>query len=83
VMARRGPMGSLWLLRVALIGLGFTLAVLLVARGAVIFGVIVGALAVVRAAVLIVWWRRRDLVRRDPRRFGRPPGGPGAGLGPG
>jgi hypothetical protein len=76
-------MRSLWWLRVALIGLGFTLAVVLVARGAVIFGVIVGALAVVRAAVLIVWWRRRDMVRRDPRRFGRPSGGPGGRFGPG
>jgi hypothetical protein len=83
-MEGRGSMQSLWWLRVALIGLGFTLAVLLVASGAVLFGVIVGALAVVRAAVLVVWWRRRrDLVRRAPRRFGGPPGGPGAGFGPG
>jgi hypothetical protein len=77
-------MRSLWWLRVVLIGLGFTLAVVLVASGSVIFGVIIGALAVVRAAVLIVWWRRRrDLVRRSRHRFDKPPGGPGAGFGPG
>jgi O-antigen/teichoic acid export membrane protein len=77
-------MRSFWWLRVALIGLGLTLAVLFVARGSVLIGVIIGALAVVRAVVLILWWRRRhDFARRSPRRFAKPSDGPGDGFGPG
>ena len=77
-------MPALWSRRVVLIGAGLTLAVVLVASGSVIIGVIIGALAVVRAAVLVVWWyHRHDFARRDPHRFGKPPGGLGDGFGPG
>ncbi len=83
-MAGSGSLRSLWWLRVALVGLGVVLAVAFIANGSVLIGVIVGALAAVRAAVLIVWWRRRrEWVRRSPRRFGNPPDGPGGGFGPG
>jgi hypothetical protein len=55
----------LWL-RVLLVVLGFALAVFLFSVGSVVGGTIILALAVVRAAMLLEWARRR---RQFQRRF--------------
>ena len=62
-------------LRVALLVLAGVLAAFLIARGTVVIGVLVGAMAVVRALLLVTMYRRRrEFARRFPNareRFGQ------------
>jgi len=58
-MGGGGSMNSLWAMRWVLVGLGLLLAVVLIATGSVLIGVIVGALAVTRLAMVLSWQRRR------------------------
>ncbi len=59
-------MKSMLLLRVALLVLAGLLAAFLIARGTVVIGVLVGAMAVLRALMLATMYRRR---RAFARRF--------------
>ena len=61
---RPGPSSTFLWLRIALIVLSAALAVFLFSVGSVIGGTLIGALAVVRAAMLIEWTRRRREFRR-------------------
>lgn len=67
-------MRSMLVLRSILIALGGLLAVLLISRGFVILGVVLGAMAVVRVAMLLSMHRRRAararLIARRRARFG-------------
>lgn len=76
----RQPNKSMVVLRWVVVALGATLGIVLIARGNVVIGALVLALAVARAWMFVVWRRqlarrfprgwRRDLSRRFPRRFG-------------
>jgi Flp pilus assembly protein TadB len=67
----RGMKGML-LLRVALLVLAGVLAAFLIARGTVAIGVLVGAMAVLRAVMLATMYRRRrEFARRFPNARGR------------
>jgi len=61
---RPGPPSTMLWLRVLLIVLSAALAVFLFSIGSIVGGVLVGALAVVRAAMLVEWARRRREFRR-------------------
>ena len=61
-------------LRVVVVALALVLAVVLLANGSVLIGGLIGAIAVVRATMLLEWWRRR---RQYRGRF------PGSDRGPG
>jgi hypothetical protein len=78
-MSETGPMGGLgrsrkswWRLRWLLVGLSALLAVVLVASGAVLIGVIIGLMAVVRAVMIVRWQRYGAMLRQryrgDPQR---------------
>jgi Flp pilus assembly protein TadB len=61
---RPGPSSTFLWLRILLIVLSAALAVFLFSVGSVIGGTLVGALVVVRAAMLFEWTRRRRAFRR-------------------
>ena len=54
----------MWALRWALVALGLVLAAVLISRGNVVIGVLVGAMAVLRGALFLQWHRRRQQFRR-------------------
>jgi hypothetical protein len=69
-MSGSGPVGefrrsrkSIWRMRWLLVGLSGLLAAALIASGAVVIGVIIGVMAVVRG-VLIVRWQRPGSFRQ-------------------
>ena len=65
-------MNSVWAIRCVMIAIGAAIAVVLIVRGNVLIGALVGALVVTRAALLVAMFRRR---REFRRRFGaRQPG---------
>lgn len=57
-------MTSMWAMRWVIVALSATLAVVLIARGNVLIGVLVGALAVTRTVFFVRLHRRRDQFRR-------------------
>ncbi len=57
-------MTSVWIIRGILIALSVALATVLIVRGNVIIGVLIGALAVTRLVLLVQMRRRRDRFRR-------------------
>ena len=57
-------MTSMWVIRGILIALSVALATVLIVRGNVIVGVLIGALAVTRLVLLVQMRRRRDRFRR-------------------
>jgi Flp pilus assembly protein TadB len=61
-------MGSIRVIRWIIVALSAALAIALIARGNLILGVIIGALAVSRAALLIRMQSRRRQFRRRVRR---------------
>jgi hypothetical protein len=61
-------MKSIWVIRGLLVALTATLAVILILRGNVVIGVVLGALACARVALLVSVHRRRKELRQ---RFGR------------
>ena len=67
-----GGMKGMLLLRVALLVLAGVLAAFLIARGTVVIGVLVGAMAVIRGLILATMYRRRrEFARRFPNARGR------------
>jgi hypothetical protein len=64
---QRRPTQSIWIFRWVLTGLALVLAVVLIARGSVLIGVLVAALAIVRTAMFVMWHRR--VRERYPDRF--------------
>jgi len=52
-------MNAFWVLRWVLVALGVLLAVVLVSTGAILIGVIIGALALTRAAIILNWQQQR------------------------
>ncbi|HEV2310959.1 MAG TPA: hypothetical protein VGU73_10560 [Acidimicrobiia bacterium] len=68
---RPGPSSTFLWLRVALVVLSAALAVFLFSVGSVVGGTLIGALAVVRAAMLLEWTRRRREFRRRFESRGR------------
>jgi hypothetical protein len=58
-MGGGGSTTSFWVLRWVMVGLGLLLAVVLIASGAVLIGVIIGALALTRVAMILSWQQRR------------------------
>ena len=52
-------MNAFWVLRWVLVALGLLLAIVLVSSGALLLGLIIGALAVPRAAIILNWQQRR------------------------
>lgn len=69
-MDDHGPHRSLLTLRWVLAALTAALSVALIARGTVLIGLLIGALAAVRIVMLVTWTRRRgELARRFPRRL--------------
>jgi hypothetical protein len=58
-MAEPGSMNAFWVLRWVLVALGLLLAVVLISTGAILIGVIIGALALTRAAIIWDWQQRR------------------------
>lgn len=61
---RPGPSSTFLWLRVALVALSAGLAAFLFSIGSVIGGTLIAALALVRAAMLVEWTRRRRAFRR-------------------
>jgi hypothetical protein len=68
----RRSRNSMWRMRWALVGLSGLLAAVLIASGAVVIGIIIGVMAVVRA-VLIMRFQRHQFPLRQRYR-GNPPG---------
>jgi len=62
---------SMWRMRWLLVGLSTVLAVALIASGAVLIGVIIGVMAVVRAVMIAQWQRGGHTPRQRYR--GNPP----------
>ena len=63
-------MRSVWIIRLGIVALSAVLAVVLIARGNVVVGGIIGALAVMRLLLFAtVMRRRREFRRRLPRRM--------------
>jgi hypothetical protein len=72
-MNKQGSMSSMWFVRWILIGLSVALAVVLIVRGNVVIGALIGAMAVARAVLFVHMRHRRDEIRkRDARRRGFP-----------
>ena len=66
-------MNGIVVLRVFVVALGLLLAGVLIARGNVVIGVIVGVLALARLALFVTVLRRRKVFRnRFPGRWDRP-----------
>jgi hypothetical protein len=66
-------MQSMRVIRWVLVGLSMALAVVLVRRGNVVVGMLIGALAVTRAFMFVHVQRRRERLRREiARRRGFP-----------
>jgi uncharacterized membrane protein len=63
----RRPNQSIWIFRWVLTALALSLAIALIARGSVLIGVLVAALAIVRTAMFVMWHRR--IRERYPNRF--------------
>ena len=57
-------MTSMWVMRWVIVALSATLAVVLIASGNVLIGMLVGALAVTRMVFFVRLQRRRDQFRR-------------------
>lgn len=55
---QRRPNQSMWIVRWVLTALALTLAIVLIAQGSILIGVLVAALAIVRTAMFIMWHRR-------------------------
>jgi len=55
---------SFWVIRGLLVGLTFVLGVVLLRRGNVVIGVLIGAIAVTRGVMFMQVWRRREQIRR-------------------
>ena len=67
---RAGNMNGVLIVRLLVVVLGLALAVALIARGNVVIGLIIGALALSRLAlVAMVRRRRKAFPRRGPRRW--------------
>jgi hypothetical protein len=58
---------SMWRMRWVLVGLSAVLAVVLIASGAVVIGVIIGVMAGVRAVMIFRWQRPGAQFGRGPR----------------
>jgi hypothetical protein len=58
-MAGPGSMNAFWVLRWVLVALGLLLALVLISSGAILIGLIIGALAVTRAVIILDWQQRR------------------------
>ena len=58
---------SVWRMRWVLVGLSAVLAVVLIVSGAVVIGVLIGAMAVVRAVMIFRWQRHGPRFRPGPR----------------
>jgi len=69
-------MPSMWVMRWVIVALSATLAVVLIARGNVLIGVLVGALAVTRMIFFVRLQRRRDQFRRRMAGRRNPPSRP-------
>jgi hypothetical protein len=52
-------MNAFWVLRWVLVALGLLLAVVLISAGSILLGVVIGALALTRAAIIVNWQQRR------------------------
>jgi hypothetical protein len=52
-------MNAFWVLRWVLVALGLLLAIVLISSGAILIGLVIGALAVTRAAIILNWQARR------------------------
>jgi Flp pilus assembly protein TadB len=63
-VSKEASVGSIRVIRWIIVGLSAALAVALIARGNVIIGVLIGALAVSRALLLMRIQRRRRRFRR-------------------
>jgi hypothetical protein len=63
-MTKEGSMTSMWVIRWVLVALSAALAIALIARGNVLIGVLVGALALTRMVFFVRLHRRRDQFRR-------------------
>jgi energy-converting hydrogenase Eha subunit G len=63
-VTKEGSMTSMWVMRWVIVALSAALAVVLIARGNVLIGVLVGALAVTRMVFFVRLQRRRDQFRR-------------------
>jgi hypothetical protein len=66
-------MRSIWVTRWILVVLSAVLAVVLIARGNVVIGVLVGALALTRIVLFVRLGRRRDRFRQRRQQGGVPP----------
>jgi hypothetical protein len=63
-------MNGVLIVRLLVVALGVALAVALIARGNVLIGIIIGALALSRLALIVMVRRRRKaFARRRPRRW--------------
>lgn len=58
-MAGPGSMNAFWVLRWVLVALGLLLALVLLSSGAILLGLVIGALAVTRAVIILNWQQRR------------------------
>jgi hypothetical protein len=63
-MTNEGSMTSIWVVRVLLLAVSATLAVVLVLRGNVVIGALIGVLVIGRAFVFVKMRRRREEFRR-------------------
>jgi hypothetical protein len=61
--ARRRTMQNLWTIRWVLMGLSAVIAVVLIASGAVVLGLLLAGIAIVRLLMMLMFWRRRRDVR--------------------
>lgn len=67
-------MNGLVILRLFVIAIALALAVALIARGNMLIGFLVGALALARLAMFVTMMRRRRIFgERFPRRWNQPP----------
>jgi hypothetical protein len=63
-MTKEGSMTSMWGIRWVLVALSAALAIALIARGNVLIGLLVGALALTRMVYFVRLHNRRDQFRR-------------------